>query len=339
MSNIFWIIERFIEGVGMFVIFRNMNEYLRIPFEGYQREDVLMDKDLKNHILKFLLNYHTSIKLNRRINIPFKQIWYPYYLDYEKINKDDDIYFVFFEGSRVSMQRDYLLFLRNKYRKAKFIYRFVNPVNTVNLWALEFVYMNYDLIISMDREDCDKYHWLYVSNTYNVKTKQGCQEEEIDVFFVGSNKGRLEQLLKIYQYLTNKGMKCAFFITDVKKSERVSGYKGIHYIKKMKYEENLQYIRKSKCLLEVVQKGQAGSTLRPFEAIVYGKKLLTNDRNIISQEYFDDKNMLYFKSVEDIDIKFIKQEMVIDRKILDKISHDILFSKIKEYFERQEEFK
>lgn len=318
----------------MFVVFRNPNAYLRIPFEGYQREDVLIDKDMKNPILKFLLNNHTSIRLNHKIDIPFKRIWYSCYLDYERIDQNNDVYFIFFEGSKVSMQKEYLMFLRKKYKKAKFIFRFINPVNAFNAWMLRFIYANFDLVISMDYEDCRRYHWLYVNNTYNTKLQETKQAEEIDVFFVGSNKGRLEQLFNIYQYLESKGIKCDFFITDVKKEERVWGYKGIHYIKRMKYEETLKYIKKSRCLLEIMQANQAGSTLRLCEAIVYGKKLLTNDRNIMNREYFDSGNMLYFDNAKDIDIKFIKQDAVYEKEILDLVSHDALFAKIEEYFEK-----
>lgn len=46
------------------------------------------------------------------------------------------------------------------------------------------------------------------------------------------------------------------------------------------YQENLDNIRKSKCIVDVVQKGQIGLTLRPLESLFFKKKLLTNNKCI-----------------------------------------------------------
>lgn len=316
----------------VFVIFRNMNDYLKFIFENYERADVLVDKELKSRILNGIKNLQTSIKLNKKFEIPLKSIWFPFYLDYSNINADECNYFIFFEGSKVAYQKKYLEFLKHRYLKSKFIFRFVNPVNETNEWALDFIKLNYDMIISMNQNDCEKNDWIYVSNTYNIENSFSNNKVDIDVFFVGSNKGRLKVLIKIYQFLTALGLRCLFFIADVRKEERVLGFSGVKYIKKMTYKETLTYISRSKCLLEIIQKGQTGSTLRPFEALVYRKKLLTNDKNILKQNYYDGDNMLYFEKISDINPDFINQEFISKKTILEKISHDVLFNEIITYF-------
>ena len=127
-------------------------------------------------------------------------------------------------------------------------------------------------------------------------------------------------------------LRCEFYIAEVKEEERIYGLEGIHYIKYMKYSKTLELISRSKCLLEVVQEGQVGSTMRSMEALVYRKKLLTNDKSIKSQEYFCKENMFVFEEPIDIDKDFILSKVVENKTCLQNISHDILFKKIEAYF-------
>ncbi|MCI9379377.1 MAG: hypothetical protein HFI06_12930 [Eubacterium sp.] len=316
----------------MFVVFRNPNDYLKVIFDGYMNKRVLLDKDLHCPILSFIGRLHNSIKINRKCNLPFKNFWFPHYLDYNEINVAECVFFVFFEGSRVAYQKEYLSYLKSRFQNSKFIFRFVNTINQQNKWMVNFVENYYDMIISMDQCDCKKNNWVYVSNTYNIQPKITEQIKDIDVFFVGSDKGRLKKILSIYRYLKTIDLRCEFYIAEVKEEERIYGLEGIHYIKYMKYSKTLELISRSKCLLEVVQEGQVGSTMRSMEALVYRKKLLTNDKSIKSQEYFCKENMFVFEEPIDIDKDFILSKVVENKTCLQNISHDILFKKIEAYF-------
>lgn len=59
----------------------------------------------------------------------------------------------------------------------------------------------------------------------------------------------------------------------------------------LSYEETLHWIGRSKCLVEILQEGQSGSSLRTLEALFYGKKLLTNNRTIVSEPYYDQQRV------------------------------------------------
>ena len=139
-------------------------------------------------------------------------------------------------------------------------------------------------------------------------------------------------LIDICKFLISKGLNCVFFVANVNSSNKSNQYQGIEYIKSMRYSKTIEYIQRSKCLLEIVQNGQNGSTLRPIEALVYGKKLLTNDKNILNQDFYDKNNMFYFEKIEEIDVGFITESVIENRQTLKKISHEVLFEKIKMYF-------
>ena len=60
------------------------------------------------------------------------------------------------------------------------------------------------------------------------------------------------------------------------------------------YSENMNNISKTRCLVEIVQDGQAGLTLRALEAMFLHKKLLTNNRRINEFEFYNSNNIFIY---------------------------------------------
>ena len=73
----------------------------------------------------------------------------------------------------------------------------------------------------------------------------------------------------------------------------------------MSYDDMLKKTLKANVILDIV-KGTAPITLRTYEAVVYNKKLLTNNPNILEFKYFDNDNIRYFEKTENIDYTWIK---------------------------------
>jgi len=76
------------------------------------------------------------------------------------------------------------------------------------------------------------------------------------------------------------------------------------------YYKTLAIIGGSKCMLDVPIGSQSGSTIRLQEAITYGKKLITNLREVKDKPYYIEQNFMIFDKVEDIDLDFIDQPKV-----------------------------
>ena len=106
--------------------------------------------------------------------------------------------------------------------------------------------------------------------------KQTEDEEEYDFYFIGFEKNRAEILGKLKEKL--KDYRCCF--------------KVIHHSSEcIPYAQNIDNIKKARCIIEIVQKGQEGITLRPLEAIACGKKLLTNNTNIQQFDFYTPQNI------------------------------------------------
>ena len=50
-------------------------------------------------------------------------------------------------------------------------------------------------------------------------------------------------------------------------------------------------INRSNCILEILQKGQDGMTLRTLEALFMNKKLMTTNRKIKEYDFYDPANV------------------------------------------------
>ena len=76
------------------------------------------------------------------------------------------------------------------------------------------------------------------------------------------------------------------------------------------YQEVLEKISESNCILEILQEKQKTQSIRYFEAVAYNKKLLTNNPNIFSLPFYDKRYMRYFESIQEIDFDWIRSKEV-----------------------------
>ena len=74
------------------------------------------------------------------------------------------------------------------------------------------------------------------------------------------------------------------------------------------YPTVLQQMQSSKCILDMTQAGQSGITLRYYEAVVYNKKLLTNNVNIVNLPFYNPQYMKIYETIEDIDGDWIQSK-------------------------------
>jgi hypothetical protein len=89
----------------------------------------------------------------------------------------------------------------------------------------------------------------------------------------------------------------------------------------MPYIENLKHIKKSKCLLEIMQGGGHGYTLRACEAIMYDKKMITDNPEISCAPFYRPELISVFDRAEHIDPSFVTTEpAVADYKWKEKLS-------------------
>ena len=291
-----------------YVVFGYANDFYRIPYSEVDRlqNAVYLYKpiDSNNKLLTFLYKAHFSAALNRHKDMPFKSIWNKMMFR-RRFATERPICFVFFIRRCYLLKYGLMEYLKGKYPDAKFVCHYQDLVAHCTDVSVDYIKEKFDLVLSFDQQDAKQYSLEYyplVYSDYEVHADKDIPES--DVFFVGKAKDRLDDIISAYERLSEAGLRCDFHITGVKEEDRRLTDR-IDYCDKMPYLENLKRIKASRCLLEVMQKGGHGYTLRACEAIMYDRKMLTNNPEIKQAPFFNPNNISVFDSAEDIDPSFV----------------------------------
>lgn len=165
---------------------------------------------------------------------------------------------------------------------------------------------DYDLVLSFDPGDCEKYGLEYHPLVFSHYKSNNCPLK-YDVFFLGQAKNRLKEIFNAYDLLVRNGLKVKFLLKGVDDKDK-RNCEGLNYfVKNISYSENLKYIEESKCVLEIMQKGGTGFTQRGCEVVGLNKKLITNNPYIKNAPFYNENYISTFDSVENIDVNFLKQ--------------------------------
>ena len=192
-----------------------------------------------------------------------------------------DVIFIF-DGVR---GRDVIEYIRDHNKRARIIIYYINPVDFADRKAphhykgLECEFYTFDPI------DAKKFGIKFKPYFYPEEYMIDCDEKvdiKQDVFFVGVDKDRLGIIKDLHKKFEQMNLtdKLMIVATPHKKYSR-SDEKWL--AERVPYEKIAENIKQSRAILDIVQSGQSGITLRPMEAMFYNKKLITN--NIYIKEY------------------------------------------------------
>lgn len=286
-------------------VYGNIYEYCYKDLENIKNIDLL-----KGHV-KFNNKFEEKIYLKhftKKYKLPFRKIWNRKFYK-TKFNKNENLIFILSYIDENLLKYGAVDYLKKKYKNSQFIL-FLSDLVIHRRLNIDFneVKKMFDIVLSFDYNDCNKYHLYNHPLVYSAPKEQNEVEEDIDVYFCGRAKDRLKNILTAFKYLKEHSLNCKFILNGVPVEQREE-LDGVVYIDKlMSYEDNLKYIKRSKCLLEIMQEGGNGYTLRTCEAVAYNKKILTNNKILKEAEFYDENMICIFKNVEEIDVEFIKKE-------------------------------
>lgn len=116
-----------------------------------------------------------------------------------------------------------------------------------------------------------------------------------DLLFVGTNKGRKPLLSRLQNKLQHEDIACDFRIVD--------NFKSLYnreYSREVSYLRLCKLICNSNAILDVVQNGQTGMTLRIMEGILFGKKIVTTNQSLRHYSDFDQCGNIYELTADNI---------------------------------------
>ena len=248
--------------------------YIRYLFDGV---DGILSK-----IFRRLLS---EPKYNKIICNTIGNIVYPYVAK-NKFAHSKPICFLFFVDYRKFCYSGYLKFVKKKYPYSKTILYLQDLINSRSDFDINEAMNNFDEVITYDEGEAKRYGLKYYPTPMSfVDVPDDNSLEESDIYFCGKAKSRYPIIHKIYQKCSSLGLKCDFNIFEM--TEEADKISGINYSKSFfTYQENLQHIKKTRCILEIMQDGAVGFTPRLWEAITYNRHILSNNEAILTSKYF-----------------------------------------------------
>ena len=131
----------------------------------------------------------------------------------------------------------------------------------------------------------------------DVLEKYRVDKSDKSVFYIGTEKNRLTQLISFAEIMKNYNIRLDLNVFSLNKK---LSYKDINIIHQfMPYEEVLNRSGESFVIFETVKEGQTGLTLRALEALYMGKKLITNNSNIVKFDLYNSSNIYVFQGNSD----------------------------------------
>lgn len=236
-------------------------------------------------ISRQLLRWNFSRQLNRCIHTPFSWYVYPRLYPYN-FPDDKPLCYVFFGNLQYIYQTSYLDYLRSHVPDVKIVLYMQDLVARNHQLHLERVANKFDLMITYDSGDAEKYNLAFHPTPMSrVEIAIDKSFKKSDIYFCGYAKNRWKKVHDVFRQCQRMGLRCDFNILDLPlDAERLE---GINYITSpFSYIENLQHVISSHCVLEIMQDNADGFTPRLWESIMYDRHLLTNNNTVFESSFY-----------------------------------------------------
>lgn len=312
--------KRYISQIIMYkynyVLFNQSDNKLKKDNDGYyticakdledkeQTRVVPFPMDKKPFWMRLLFVLHTSQKIAKHIKLPLQSLWYPLYF-IDDFSHQRPLCFIVLSRE---LPLGYLKYLKNKYKDCRIVHMHRDFLDVGKRMRPD-LHLNpiFDLEMTYDEMEANKYNIPHFDEFESAVDIHRDKEFESDVFFAGKAKDRFPLLLKAYKKFTCAGLNVFFYLTHVPKSEQVE-LPGIVYSDKvMPYREMLYHSVNTRCMLEITQSNQQGYTSRFLEAVIYGKKLITNSCYITQSKFYDETKMQVVEDMDNINTDFITE--------------------------------
>lgn len=171
-------------------------------------------------------------------------------------------------------------------------------------------------IYSFEKNDCKEYGYHYNSLFFFKEDVRTENEYWSDVFFIGTDKGRLEHLLSIQKVLEKEGINIDMHICRYgRKASKYAREIGYRYKKPIPYEKLLMKLMHTRCVLDIAPENQEEVTLRVYEAIFCKKKVITNNPNVRKYQFYDRNNIFIMGEDSESELKaFVMGEFIESEK-------------------------
>lgn len=264
--------------------------------------------NFNSNLSRGIVRFNFSRKVNKYIKTPFSKYVYPRLYPHN-FDEAKPLCYIFFGHLVNILSTSYLDYLKWHNPNVKLVLFFQDLVKRYPKVDISKCKQLFDLVLSYDKGDCEKYGLLYHPTPMSyVDIQDDLCLEEVDVYFCGRAKGRYDLICKVFKKCMELGLKCDYHILSLPNDEeRLPEIK--YETSLLSYEENLKRMYKSKIILEIMAPGASGFTPRLWEAIVYDKFLLTNNNNVFTSTFYKKERIMHIDEFLEIDHKTLIEKL------------------------------
>ena len=249
----------------------------------------------------------------RKYKFPFKKLWYPF-IWRNRFKTKKPICFIL---ATPYYPLEYLYYLKKRYPDCKIveIYRDLLKVRRYSTPDItEDIAQNlFDLRLSLDQNECKKYGFLWFHEIQSVIPLPSLEKyPHCDVFFCGQAKNRLSRIVAAYDKLGNAGLKCHFIVTHASENEKQLRDGIIYTNAFIPYIDMLNMTVNAKCVFDTQQEGYVGFSSRFLEAVMYNKRLITDNPSVLESPFYNTRYIQYVTDMDMIDPDFVTQKEVVN---------------------------
>lgn len=156
----------------------------------------------------------------------------------------------------------------------------------------------------------DRFREIYNSEIEKVIDLLFLGTAHSDRYIVSSNIAEWckNQGLNAFNYYYMQGRFVYFFKKFFDRTFFKFDYKKLSF-KSLNNTEIVEFYTKSNVILDISHPGQSGLTMRTFEAIGSGKKLITTNENIVNYPFYNPNNIYVIRrDIVELDIDFFSKE-------------------------------
>ena len=208
-----------------------------------------------------------------------------------------------------------LMEYKRKWKNLSFVLIFIDIMSAgVSKNAMHLMKRGvFDRVYTIDPEDARKTGatliWTPYSSFASIQNRD--EREEYDLYFCGSLIDRGDKMEEIRTMCEKHGVRLAMDIvinsSDCSQMEPEGGDTHFYTVNKhIPYQTVLDRTRKARCILDLTRDGQHALTIRPYEAVVLGKRLLTDNHEIRCFPYYDPEAMCLLDAMKESDWDKIK---------------------------------
>ncbi len=154
----------------------------------------------------------------------------------------------------------------------------------------------FDKVYTFDGADAREYQLRKLYNYIYEEHADFRTTSDFKAFVVMGGKHRVDVLGRVARAFEQLGYTntCKFLV----QSKPVLGASPLltFFRQRMDIDETAEYVRRSEILIDIVRPGHAGLSFRFFEALLYRKKMITNNASVADYDFYDPRNILIIDS-------------------------------------------